>query len=91
MTIYSELAITRESVTVSPRKAEAWESLLVTKGLSLKRRLQVCPDSRLWPRGAVSKSRSRATKGLIGAAGLAFSLVALTVKNLQCRRPEFDP
>ena len=31
MTIYSELAIARESVTVSPRKAEVWESLLVTK------------------------------------------------------------
>ena len=27
----------------------------------------------------------------MGAAGLAVSLVALTVKNLQCRRPEFDP
>ena len=47
MTIYSELAIARESVTVSPRKAEVWESLLVTKGLSLKRRLQVCPEWRL--------------------------------------------
>ena len=39
----------------------------------------------------MSKSRSRASKGLIRAAGLAFSLVVRTVKNLQCRRPEFDP
>ena len=44
-----------------------------------------------WLRGAVSKSRNGKSKALIGAAGLAVSLVALTVKNLQCRRPEFDP
>ena len=47
MTIYSELAIARESVTVSPRKAEVWESLLVTK-----ERTSVWPEWRLWVWGS---------------------------------------
>ena len=72
---------------VSPHQLVSWQRCEVGKREDFRCAL----TWGCWPREAVSKPTSGASNGLIRAAGLAFSLLTPTVKNLQCRRPEFDP